>query len=408
MIAPRLAWRNLRRNRRRTALTISALAIGLTVLIISMGLLDGVDQQSIENLINYDLGYAKGFAKVWLDQDFPDLDYTISASDSLLGIIRNLEDISGAAQRLEMSGMLIFGREEVFARIVGIDPKSDLEVFRTLEAVTAGKTISTDEPVALIGDRLAKDIGVGVGDIVTIFVRSAPGALNPRMLPVAGIISTGHPKVDQLTVYIPLSTAREIALLPGSATEIAVRAKDISSAKLLNIKLKENLPEFIWRSWQQLADDFIQLARMKQTGSGIMIGIITLVAAVGLGNTMIMSVHERTREIGALRAMGFSSRLISTIFLCEGLLIGVIAGVAAVILGSAIISYIGVKGISLATYEGIDIGYPIQDAMYPILSVVSLAKAFIFGLIISILASWGAAKRAARGQVVRALREGML
>jgi len=87
LIALKLAWRNLKRNKRRTILTSSALAIGLTIMIISRGLLDGIDQQSIENLIKYDLSHMKAFAEGWLDQDFPDLDYIISGSDSLLKII---------------------------------------------------------------------------------------------------------------------------------------------------------------------------------------------------------------------------------------------------------------------------------------------------------------------------------
>ncbi|MDP8239991.1 MAG: ABC transporter permease [Candidatus Hatepunaea meridiana] len=408
MIAFRLAWRNLKRNKRRTILTSSALAVGLTVLIISMGFLDGVDKQSIDNLVNYDTAHLKGFAKGRLDQDLPDLDYTIPHSDSLVNRVCKVNGVTAAAARFEITGMLYFGSEEMFTRIIGIDPEADEKVFQTLSAVTSGKTFSNNEQTALIGDRLALDLGIKVGDYITLLVRSAPGALNPRILPVVGLISTGHPVIDNLTVYIPLSLAREMTLLSGNATEIAVKTDKLSNIKKLNVELEKTLPGFDWRSWAFLAEDFVNLSRMKRMGSTIMIGIITLVAAVGLSNTMIMSVHERTREIGALRALGFSSRLISGIFLCEGMLIGIIAGTAAVIIGAAVVSYLSVHGFSLEAYEDMDIGYPIQDAMYATLNIVSLIKSFLFGLILSVLASWGAARRAARGEIVRALREGML
>jgi ABC-type lipoprotein release transport system permease subunit len=408
MTALRLAKRNLRRNKRRTLLTASALAIGLTVLIISRGLLDGIDRQSIRNLILYETSYIKGFNRGWLDEDFPNLDYVIPASDSLLNLVHSLDGVEGAAERLEMSGMLIKGGDEIFVRIVGVDPAQDRDVFQTLDALSKGETISSDQPVVLVGDRLAGDLKIEPNDIVTLLVRSAPGALNPRQLMVGGLISTGNPEVDQLTVYIPFSLAREMTLLPDSATEIDIRLARLGDVDRVLKRLVAAHPEYDWRSWRYLADDFIQLARLKRTGSGIMIAILTLVAAVGLANTMIMAVHERTREIGALRAMGFSRKMINAVFLWEGCLIGIMSGIAALILGTSVVYYLSIHGISLEMYHGIDIGYPVQDAIYAMVKVSTLVKAFIFGIILSILASWGAARRAARGEVVRALREGML
>ena len=408
MTALRLAKRNLRRNKRRTLLTASALTIGLTVLIISRGLLDGIDRQSIRNLILYETSYIKGFTKGWLDEDFPNLDYVIPASDSLLGLVRGLDGVSGAVERLEISGMLIKCGEEIFVRIIGVDPVHDRDVFQTLDAISIGETISSDQPVVLVGDRLAGDIKLETGEMITLLVRSAPGALNPRQLVIGGLVSTGNPEVDQLTVYIPFSLAREMSLLPDSATEIDIRLTRLGDVDKVAERLAAVHPEYDWRSWRYLADDFIQLARLKRTGSGIMIAIITLVAAVGLANTMVMAVHERTREIGALRAMGFSRGMINAVFLWEGCLIGIMSGFAALVVGTSVVYYLSIHGISLEAYRGMDIGYPVQDAIYAMVKVSTLVQAFIFGIILSILASWSAARRAARGEVVRALREGML
>jgi len=408
VIAIRLAWRNLQRNRRRTVLTSSALAIGLTVLIVQLGLLDGTDQQSINNLVAYDVAHVKAFAPGYMDQDLPGLDHTLSGVDSLLSLLDGTRDVVAATARLEMSGMLIHGGEELFTRVVGVDPVRDGDVFGTLRAVVEGRSIQDETPVALVGDRLASDIGLGVGDIVTLLVRSAPGALNTRTLPVVGILSSGHPKVDQFAVYVPLSLACDMALLPDAATEIAIRTERLKDSELVSRTLARIIPGPDWRAWDDLAGDFIRLARMKRTAQGIIIAVLALLAAVGIANTMIMAVHERTREIGTLRAFGFSSSLIGRIFLWEGMLIGLIAGSAAVIIGVAVVSYLGVHGISLEAYGDMDIGYPIRDAIYPVINAGSVISSFIFGLVLSLLASWGASRRAARGQVVRALREGSL
>ncbi len=146
----------------------------------------------------------------------------------------------------------------------------------------------------------------------------------------------------------------------------------------------------------------------KRAGQTIVIAVLVLMAAVGIANTQVISVHERTREIGALRALGFTSGQVGSIFLWEGALIGMLAGCAAVVVGGAVLSYLGVHGISLAAYKNIDIGYPVRDAIYPMVKASSVLGSFLFGVILSLAASWGSARRAARGQVVRALREGAL
>lgn len=408
MTTLRLARRNLQRNKRRTILTALALAVGILVLILSMGMLDGIDQQSINNLIAYDLAHVKAFAPGYMDQEFPDLDSVLTNADQIMEALDKISAVTASTARLEMSGQLIFGNEESFVRVIGIDTEADKTVFGTLDAVIDGVTINGDTPAALIGDRLARDLGLKTGDLVTILVRSAPGALNPRVIPLDGIVSTGHPKVDQFAIFIPLELARDMALLPNSATEIAVRTDKLNHSAQLTRQLASMFPELDWRSWKKLAVDFLSLARMKRTGSAIMIGVIVLMAAVGIANTLVISVYERTREIGALRALGFTRNQVKAIFLWEGALIGFVAGVVAVILGVAIVAYLGKNGISLAIYGEMDIGYPVRDAIYPVVDPVSVTCSFFFGLILSLIASWGSARRAARGEVVRALREGTL
>ncbi len=408
MTALRLAFRNLRRNRRRTILTGSALAVGLLVTVVMTGLLDGIDRQSINNLIAYDLASMKAFTPGYLDEDLPGLELTLSDPEGLLESVLSSGDVAAATLRLEMSGMLIKGAEEMFVRVVGVDPVGDREVFSTLDAVADGRSIHDQTPVVLVGDRLARDVGIQSGDLVTLLVRSAPGALNLRTLPVAGILATGHPKVDGIQVIVPLALARDLALLPGGATEIAVRTSDLEHPERAMTYLTTVMPSVEWRNWQELGEDFIALSRMKRTGNLITIGILVLLAAVAVMNTMVMAVHERVQEIGALRALGFTRGMVGRIFLYEGLLIGVGGGLVAVVLGSALVAYLGHVGISLAMYGDMDIGYPIRDAMYPMVNPVNVVAIFIFGLVVSLLASWSAAHRASRGQIVRALREGML
>lgn len=408
MTALRLAWRNLRRNKRRTTLTAIALIVGLCMFVISRALLDGVDSQSINNLINYDVSHLKAFAAEYKDQEFPSLDYVIENSSDVLTKLPENPRLYHVTPRLEVPGQLIAGSDETFVNVVGVAPQTDSLVFRTLDEVVEGEPLRENSTGVLIGDRLAAEMEISVNDPITLFVRSAPGALNPRRVVVQGILKTGHPQVDQFSVYMNLSEARNIALLPDGSTEIAFRFKNRRIINRLQGELSKTLPTLDWRNWKDLAADFLALAKLKRVGSGISIGVLLMMAAVGMANTMIMAVHERTREIGALRAMGFSKKLINQIFLFEGVLIGLLAGIAAILLAVFIIKVFMKNGISLEAYGNQDIGYPIRDVMMPSLTMKNLLSSFGFGFFFSILASWGAAQKAANCNIIRALRDAKL
>ncbi|HEB85363.1 MAG TPA: ABC transporter permease, partial [Bacteroidetes bacterium] len=348
MTTLRLAFRNLRRNRRRSLLTGIALGLGLFILVLMRGTLDGIQRQSILNLIRYDLAHVKAFAPGYLDEDFPGLDHVLLSADSLLMKVGVLPGVRSAVVRLTMTGQLISGDRELFVSVVGLDPRRDRRVFSTLDAVVAGKTLEPGESGALLGESLAAEAGVKPGDLITLLVRSAPGAYDARSLTVRGILATGHPKVDRVTVYLPLSVVRDMARLPGGATEIAVLGRDERKAGKLRDRLAMDMPGFDWRSWRDLAEDFLALARAKYIGNGLMVAIFAFLAGVAVANTMVMAVHERTREIGAMRAMGFTPGQVGWIFLEEGMALAAIAGAIALVLGGALVAYLGVKGISLA------------------------------------------------------------
>lgn len=408
MTALRLAYRNLLRNKRRSIFTSLALALAMMMMVFAFGMLDGMEEQSIRNFISYDYAHMKAYLPGYLEEDFPGLDHAFTVPESLLTLIEKESNGATVTARLEMSGVVIHGSEETFVRVVGVDPIRDKEVFETLETLSGGVTLSDDKEVALIGDRLARDLKIEVGEMATVMVRSAPGALNPRILPIAGILRTGHPKVDQFSVYVPLSLARQMALLPDGATEIAILTKSKKTAPEMTEYLATVFPDLEWHNWVELARDFYSMIKFERYGQAVMLGILALMAAVGIANTMVMSVHERTREIGALRALGFTPRLISWIFMLEGTMLGMTAGIVGVGLGCILTGWLGINGWSMERYGDMDIGVPIRDAIYPTIQPGSIAFSFVMAVVLAVLASWGAARMAGRGQVVRALREGKL
>lgn len=407
LIAIRLAFRNLRRNKRRTALTSTGLAVGLIVMIVAFSTLDGLTEQARSSIMDFEVAHIRGFPPGYLEEDLPGLEFQILHADSLRRAVSELDGVAATA-RLTIHGQLIAGREEAFIEIVGADLVHDPRVYRTLDQVVAGQALAPGKDGVLIGQNLAKDMKLAVGDPVTLFLRSAPGAFNSRNLHVTGIYRTSNPMIDGRQVFIPLALAQQLALMPDAANQLAVRLHDYRDAAPVRKQLRRDFPGFAWQTWDEAAADFLRTIHFRRIVFSVIIGILALIALIAVSNTMVMAVHERAREIGALRALGFDPRLVGRIFLFEGLLIGLIAGALAVIAGGAIVLWLHRHGISLGQFDDMQTGLPIRDALYPVLHLSTTLLAFIVGAFLTGLASWRAARRVTRGEVVRALREGML
>ena len=137
---------------------------------------------------------------------------------------------------------------------------------------------------------------------------------------------------------------------------------------------------------------------------GVMVAILVFLTAVGIANTMVMASFERTREIGMMMGLGMKASQVRWMFLLEGGLLGAVGGGLGCILGGALTYYFQVYGISIAMYGNMDIGYPVRDAMYTQLSTVVVLGSFLFGILVSVVASLYPAWRASRLEPVEALR----
>ncbi|MCB2212415.1 FtsX-like permease family protein [bacterium] len=407
LIAIRLALRNLRRQKRRTALTVSGLTMGLIVMIVAYAMLDGLTDQALDSYIQYETAHLRGFPQGYLNDDtFRTLDKLFGSADSLRDALADELDVQTTV-RLHIPGQLIVGTEEAFIEIVGVDPERDRTVYATLDQLQSGESLDHKGGV-LIGRKLAKDMGLTVGDRPTLFARSAPGALNSLRLPVIGILNTGHPAVDGQSAYVSLTDAQQLALVNDSANELAVLGGNRKNADKLREQLNMHGSTLEWQTWEEAAAGFLYVMQFRRIAMSVVVAILALIAAVAVSNTMIMAVHERTQEIGALRALGFERSMIGRLFLFEGISIGLLAGVLALLFGSAIVLWLHNVGISLEAYEDVQSGIPINTSFYPSLHASNPIITLSFGLILTALASWTAAYRAQRGEVVRALREGRL
>lgn len=416
----KLAFRNIFRFKRRTFITLSAISVGLGLLILSICLMNGVDKQSISNIINCQTSHIKIFKAGYFEkrEELP-MDITINEPDRIRFLLKDVPGILGTESRVLFGASLIKGMDELPCLGVAIDPVVDPGLFIIKDSLVKGTWLEPNDAKMLVGRGLAKDIGLDVGDLVTVRMVTSTGkedfSWNAVDLEIKGIFDSGNPTVDNQRIVIPLQIAMESLSLNSEVTEIVVRlnSDDDRTIAAAQTRVKEILKtredRFEVVTWKDLAGMFLTISKMKTRNSGMIIFIMLLIASMGIINTMLMSVMERTREIGMFSALGMKKSEIMTLFVFEGGFIGAIGALLGCILGGLASWYFEVEGWSMAAWgetvekltESI---YPVKGVFYADLTMDVLVMTFLFGISIAVLASFYPARKAAKLNPIEALR----
>ena len=224
----KLAFRNIFRFKRRTFITLSAISVGLGLLILSICLMNGVDKQSISNIINCQTSHIKIFKAGYFEKrDELPMDITIKDPERIRSLLKDVPGILGTECRILFGASLIKGMDELPCLGVAIDPLVDPGLFIIKESLVEGAWLEPDDAKMLVGKSLAKDIGLAVGDLVTVRLITSTDkdhfSWNAVDLEVKGIFASGHPAVDNQRIIIPLKIAGESLSLDSQVTEIVVR-----------------------------------------------------------------------------------------------------------------------------------------------------------------------------------------
>lgn len=416
----KFAFRNIFRSKRRTLITFSAISIGLALLIISISMMNGIDKQSISNIINCQTSHIKIFKKGYFEKrDELPMDITIKEPDRIRALLKDIPGIVATESRILFGAGVIKGMDELPCLGVAIDPELDPELFVIKDSLIAGEWLSADDANMLVGRNLAKDIGLSLGDLITVRIITSTKkddfSWNAIDLEIKGIFDSGNPNVDSGRIIIPLKQAGEGLSMESEVTEIVVRLNsdddDVAAAardKIIEV-LKSQDQELEVHTWKDLAGTFLAISEMKTKNSSMVIFIMLVIAAMGIINTMLMAVLERTREIGMLAALGMKKGEIKRLFILEGGFIGVIGSLLGCILGGLGAWYLEVEGISMAafgkSYQDIAAAfYPVKNVFYGDLTLDVLVMTFVLGTLISVIASFYPARKAAKMNPTDALR----
>jgi len=302
-------------------------------------MLKGADSESVRNLKWYETSSAKiVHREYWDNRVQKSLEHTFSGVDE---IIANLEaeGINGTA-RTEFYGEMIlnkkdFGEEgNLSVLVTAIDPERDEKVFHFRDTLIEGRFLEPYDEGVLLGSWLAEDINGKVGAVVTIVTRGRGGFYEAMDLEIQGILNCPNPVVNRRLVMMPLNVADDYLFLEGTVSEINIKEEDYGKIASLIV----DYPDLALLDFELLARDYLSMMEMEKSSTGIFLFLVFIIAAVGISNTMLLTIYERFREIGMMRAMGMSDGKIRILLLLEsagigflGALIGIVMGIFSVL-----------------------------------------------------------------------------
>jgi ABC-type lipoprotein release transport system permease subunit len=400
-----LAWRNMWRNWRRTAIALVAIVLGVTLLLFFDGLIKGSDQAIFGNAVRLYGGnlqvHAPGFrAKANRLPLLP-----LANADAVIQAARAQPNVVAATKRIATAGIVSSHGNALPVAITAIEPAIEAPLSLQAEHITQGRFLSDDDgDVILIGQGLAQRLEVGLGDRVTLLGRSKNEQMRQHTMTIVGIYDLHTPEVEKGTVFIPLIDAQTLYNLRGQATEAAIFLQQVGTEDSAMSALQAQLPSYEVDSWQTLRPEIRQTLDSKFAFTSFIGLVVLIIAGIGILNLMLMAVFERTREMGVLAALGMKGRQIMGLFLLEGAFIGIVGAIIGCGLGALLIGWVGQVGIDLSAASGMgEVMALLGDRLYPIITPAGLLSRGALVIVIAAIASLYPAWQAARQEPAQAL-----
>lgn len=319
-----------------------------------------------------------------------------------------------ATPRLTLGGLASSSAGARPAQIIGVDPTAEAEFTTLDEKLVEGRYLEPEDRLAgYVGAGLVESLELDVGSRFVVTTQDAEGEIAGQLLRVVGIFRTGVPEIDQSLVHMPLDTAGEWLGSGDDVTNIAVLVEESGRVEGVRRDLRRELAGPIEvgvltvMGWREAMPELDAAVRIDDFGNYLFQGILFTIIALGIVNTVLMSVLHRYREFGVLQALGLTPRQTGTLVLIEGLILTTLSGVIGIALGLFITFYFWGDGLDITgmwdeewTFSGV----VMEPVIVPYFRVARVVQALVFILAVGALASLYPAYRAMRIDVTEAMK----
>lgn len=355
----RLAWRNLWRHRRRTVITLSSIALGFGLAVLSIGIGDGSHNSLVRNAINLGEGHLTVQPRGYLEA--PANYRYLADGKALAAQLAALEIPGRIAPRIALQVLASTASNAVGAAVEGIANATDPRAMMLRPRLVEGEWLAPgDARGLLIGDGMARKLKARLGGRLVVMAGTRGGDSQAQLGRVRGIFDSGIDELDDFLILSDIDFARQFLLGEGAApadeplTRFAIfldDEKDLAEWRGRLVQAVEN-DSVVALDWQAMMPQLVQFIIVDDVGNYIFLVLILLVVVFGIVNTVLMSVLERTREFGLLRALGLSRRHLLALVFCESLLLSLLAVAIGWLVGGGVHLWFGHHGIDFSGLMG--------------------------------------------------------
>ncbi len=398
-----MAFRELLRNKRRSFFSSLALGIGLALLLLMASVISGEMRYSMESAVKLQSGHLQVQAKTYNEAKnslaFEDL---ITDPEATSEKLAGLAPVKVATPRLVASGILTNNDETNGVRLFGIDPKSPAsDPFK--QEILSGDWIQPDDRSGImIGQALAQKMNLKTGDSVNLMANTSNGDVDQQMFTIRGVFTTRTPAFDDYTVIMPIAKAQALTKTEGHASLIYVLLDDPAQVDAVRAALTTETMQI--KTYLEMNDMILQMEEFSRSYMVFIYLIVLAITATVIVNTLVMSVFERTREIGILSAIGMKSTRIMSMFFIESGLLAIGGIIAGLVIGGLMVYYASTVGFYFGDVGST--GLLIGERIYAYMQVNDAVTLTILAFAVAILAALYPAIMAARLEPVEAMRGG--
>ncbi|RKR69816.1 lipoprotein-releasing system permease protein [Acidovorax sp. 94] len=402
----RVALRFLREGRMQTVLIIVGVAAGVAVIAYISALISGLQSNTLaktlgaqahitlrapDDLVIPAAPALPGTAALTETQPRAQRLRSVANWQALVPLLERLPEVAGVSPMVSGSGLALRGEASQAIALMGVDlDRYDRVVGLRSKVVSGTARLSPGE--AIVGCELASDLGVRVGDRLTVQTSGAGGTVSDSVR-VTALVDLGVKDLNRRTVIVPLRAAQSLLALPGGASQLDLTLKDVWVAQTLARALQMQFPYKI-ESWQESNAQLVSALNAQSISTSIIRGVVLAVVVLGIASVLVVSVVQKGREIGILRAMGATRGQVLRVFLVQGAVVGALGSALGLLLA------VGLIWVFTHFVRGSD-GLPLFSIALPLGMALQIA---LIASVCGVLAAVAPARRAAALDPAQAIR----
>lgn len=346
-----IAWKNIWRNKLRSAIVIIAVTLGLIGGIMSVGIMFGSSDQHVKDAISDYVSEIQIHHPTYSENN--EAKFVIENSDNLEKEISAIPEVKSVCSRMKIIGMANSPEAAVGIVINGINPETEKTVTDIYEKIpdSLGSYFeNTKRNPILISTKLAEKLKLHLRSKIILTFQEKDGTMTGGSFRVSGIFQTSNSMFDESNVFVKKTDLARLTLFSeNTAHEIAIRINDKKQLDLVKSKISEKYPDLAVQTWKELQPDLAMVTDFMNQMMAIFMVIILLALGFGIVNTMLMVVLERIKEIGMLMAVGMNRLRVFTMIMLETVFLSVVGGAVGMAVSAGLLSWLGSVGLNFSS-----------------------------------------------------------